>query len=58
MTIDETVNEWMLNYLKSKGIEPDKLHELSEVDFRKLCVDAQIEAYFAGRRDAIKEEEP
>jgi hypothetical protein len=54
MSPKERVERIMLDYLKQKGIDPEKLDNLSEEEFKSLCTDAQIDAYMRGKLDESK----
>jgi hypothetical protein len=43
---------WVRDYLKQKGIDPDKLDDLSEKELREITTDGQIDAYLKGQKDA------
>jgi hypothetical protein len=49
----DAVERIMLDYLKQKGIDPEKLDELGEEEFNSLCTD-QIDAYLRGKLNESK----
>jgi hypothetical protein len=49
--MSKKIEKFMREYLKSKGIDPDRLDRLSEKEFKELCVNAQIDAYLKGKSE-------
>lgn len=52
--LDDKIDKITDDYMKSKGIDPDYLDNLSDEEFKKLCSDMQIDAYLKGKLEGKK----